>query len=379
MTPAGNTIADVWTVELAAALGGSLATATTEFSESRVLLVVVELNDGTFGVGEAGVGHTGQAARTIPALRCLIEGPYRSLLIGQQLNLTVLRGRLESAFKLEIRGLGAAALSGVDIALWDLLAKTLDRPLCEVLGGGRTGVDVYATGGQYRSATAGWSLEKEVRGYVQSGFTAVKMKVGKASASVDLERVRAVRAVLGPDIALAVDASYGFTPKQALAFARLIEPFRIDFIEAPVALGDIEGLAEVRRGSSIPIAGNEFASTVAAFKELIAHRCVDYVQPSLIMCGGITEAARIAALAGAAGLPVTLQAAGSIISTLASVHFAAANSAVVSCEVNQVHSGLGSGLSAEGLPVRQGKVKPPSAPGLGVTASLAELRELRGQ
>lgn len=372
-----NTIEDVWTFELAARQMRSIATATTRFSESRALLVVVELRDGSFGIGEAGTGHTGQASRTIPALRALIEGPYKSMLLGQSLNVAGLRRKLESAFKLEIRGIGAAALSGVDIALWDLFAKTLDRPLFEVLGGGSRPVNVYATGGHYRDAEDDWSLEEEMASYVEAGFNAVKMKAGGASAGADFERVSGVREALGPHIGLAVDASYAMTPKQAVAFSRRIEPLGIDFFEAPVALDNIVGLAEVRGQSPIPIAGNELASTFRAFRELILQGCLDYVQPSLSMCGGITEAVRIAALASAFSLPVTLQSSGSIVATLASVHFAAANPDVHSFEMNQVHKGLIGQLREESLPLSGGRVEPPVAPGLGITSSLAELRKLR--
>ncbi|HJY06108.1 MAG TPA: mandelate racemase/muconate lactonizing enzyme family protein [Bryobacteraceae bacterium] len=372
-----NTIEDVWTFELAAPQKNSIATAMTKFSESRALLVVVELRDGSFGIGEAGTGHTGQASRTIPALRALIEGPYKSMLIGQPLNVTGLRRKLESAFKLEFRGIGAAAMSGIDIALWDLFAKTLDRPLCEVLGGGSRPVIVYATGGHYRDAADGWSLEEEMRSYVDAGFNSVKMKVGGASARVDFERVSAVRAAIGSHIGLAADASYAMTPKQAVAFSSQIEPLGIDFFEAPVALNNVAGLAEVRERSPLPIAGNELASTLMAFKEYVLGGCLDYVQPSLSMCGGITEAIRIAALASAFSLPVTLQSSGSSVATLASAHFAAAIPDVHSFELNQVHKGLTGQLHEEPLTLVDGRVAPPTAPGLGVTASLAELRAFR--
>ena len=371
------TISNVWTLELACPLATPLATSTTRFAESRALLVVVEDGDGGFGVGEVGTGHLGRAHLIIPALKALIEGPLRALLVGRAVNINDLNHSLYNFVRLESRGLIAAAISGLDIAFWDLQSKRYGRPLCEVLGGALKDVPVYATGGHYRqsSARGHHELTAEMVGYVGRGFTAVKMKVGGASAAHDGERVAAVRAALGPSVGIAVDASYALMPRTALELVREIAPHRIDFLEAPVALQDTTGLAEVRERSVIPISGNEFASTAGAFHELISRRCVDLVQPSLTMCGGITEALKIVTLAAAQGLPVTLQSTGSAVAVLASLHFAAASPCVVSTELNQVHAKLFA-LLGEHPVVTNGAARPPSAPGLGLVESLDTLREL---
>lgn len=372
-------ISNVWSVEIACPLTVPLATSTTRFAESRALLVVVEDSDGSFGVGEVGTGHLGRAHLVTPALKALIEGPFRSLLVGRALNINDLNHSLYNVVRLESRGLIAAAIGGLDIAFWDLQSKRYGRPLCEVLGGAIKDIPVYATGGHYRATSSRGDdhheLTDEMLGYVARGFTAVKMKVGGASAVHDGERVAAVRQALGPETGIAVDASYALTPRTALELVREIAPYRIDFLEAPVALYDTAGLAELRGLSVIPIAGNEFASTVGAFSELISRRCVDLVQPSLTMCGGITEAMKIVALAAAQGLPVTLQSTGSAVAVLASLHFAAAFPQVVSTELNQIHAGLFTVLGEHPV-VTNGAARPPCAPGLGITEPIDTLREL---
>lgn len=192
-------------------------------------------------------------------------------------------------------GVAAWGIAAIDIALWDLLGKRLQVPVCQLLGSNRAQVPVYGSGG-WLSYSLG-ELLAEVRAYVQRGFKMVKMKVGRSNLQQDVERVRAVRQAIGDSVGLMVDANQAWTPQQAVRFATQVEELNLLWFEEPVAKDDLSGYHYVAEHTKIPIATGEREYSLDAFRELLARDCVSIVQPDALRIGGITQSVKIAHLA----------------------------------------------------------------------------------
>lgn len=338
-------------------------------------IVVVETDEGITGYGEA--------KGSPPVIRAIVETRLRPLLLGQDptrieyLWESIYNGRrLDLALKYgrpyhaaNIRGEVMCAISGVDVALWDILGKSIGLPIYRLLGGGvRDRVRAYASGGW-----AGPGLTAaEVGGYVAKGFTAVKMRVGGLDdedfPGRSLSRLAEARTAVGPHVDLMMDAHGALTVSQAVELARGAEEYRISWFEEPVVVSDdLSGLAEVRRRTSIPIATGEHEQTRFAFQTMFDAAAVDIVQPDIAIVGGLTECRRIAALAHARGAVVNPHSWGTALLWAASVQFAAATANCTIVERGQAYNPLLDDLLVEPVePAADGWVVPPDRPGLGV-------------
>ena len=262
-------------------------------------MVEIETADGTVGYGEAFGPPATNAA--------LIDEVYAPLLRGRDArDRETLWLELYNAMRDHGRkGTALEALSAVDIALWDLLGKHFGEP-CHRLAGRnyRARVAAYATG-FYRKRAAGSLtgqaplLVKEALGYVAAGFTALKVKIG-FGVEDDVSVVRAVRAAVGPEVRLMVDANHGYDRAAAREVARRLEPLAIDWFEEPLVPEDQRGLGRFRRESPIPVAAGEAEFGRWGFAELLRRDAADIVQPDCCAAGGLTEALKIADLADAA-------------------------------------------------------------------------------
>lgn len=344
--------------------------------ERRVVLVEVETDGGIVGLGEAdalGAGHLVAAA---------VEQDVKPLLVGQDpayierlhdllMRRLVLRAR---------RGPVMAAIAGIDIALWDIFGKDVGRPVFQLLGGYRDRVTAYASGGFYAEGKGLDGLAAEMRGYVERGFTAVKMKIGRLPHELlagadrcrtaprdDLERVRLVREVLGPDRALMVDVNTCWDVPTALRLGRRLEELEVAFLEEPIAADDVAGSARLAAALDLPIAGYETELSPAGFVELIERGAIDVAQPDVIRTGGFTACRKIAAVAAARHLPVAPHAFASAVSTVANLHFLAALPNGGLFEYCQYPGPLMEEL-LDGMPAvdPDGTVSLPGGPGLGV-------------
>src|SRR5207244_12048094 len=200
------------------------------------------------------------------------------------------------------RGLSISAIAGVDIALWDSLGKSLGVPVWRLLGGRRAEkMPAYASGGWAGPDKIG----DELLGYIaRGGLGAVKVRVGISDGDRrhSARRVRAAREALGPEVGLMCDAHGTLSVAEARRFCRLVEECNLAWFEEPVTADDKRGQAEVRAATDIPIASGESEFTRHDFRDLAALAAVDIMQPDLAICGGITEAMRISALASAHNL-----------------------------------------------------------------------------
>jgi len=198
------------------------------------------------------------------------------------------------------KGLMYGALSAVDTALWDLKGKIVGLPLYKLLGGNRTSIPVYASGGW--TSFSDEQLVDEMKSMVARGYRMVKFKVGVEGGSNirrDVERVRKVREAVGPDIGLLVDANNCFDAATAVQLANRIREYDIVLFEEPVFADDIPGLARFKRGTDIPLGTGEHEYTKFGVRDLLMHDAVDVVQVDVARVGGYTELLKAAALAQA--------------------------------------------------------------------------------
>jgi D-galactarolactone cycloisomerase len=287
-------------------------------------LVEVMTDEGISGWGEAfaqGLEPPEIAATVIDkALRPLVTG-------ADPLDTEVLWHRMYHM----TRGYGrkgsvVAAISAVDIALWDIAGKFYDAPVYKLLGGAfRTRVQPYATGFyRIKGQGEGKRLAEEALRHFEAGFSLMKVKLGYGIED-DIACMREIgRAIEGKPITLMVDTNHAYGRAEALRLGRALEEYDLRWYEEPVAPEDIAGYVEMRAKLSMPIAGGENEHTLFGFRELLSASAVDIAQPDIGSCGGISAARHIMALAQSHGVQVNPHVWGSAIAQAVSLHVIAA-------------------------------------------------------
>jgi D-galactarolactone cycloisomerase len=289
-------IAEVRTHVLEARLSQPFSWSFNRTDLRSTCLVEIICEDGTSGWGEC----FGPAR-----LNAAIIAAYRPILVGEDALATERHWQtLYNQFRDQgQKGLAITALSGVDIALWDLKGKHFDAPVHVLMGGPlRREVAAYATG-TYRTDTGDpmQYILDEVRGYVAEGFGAVKLKIGFGVVE-DVALIRAVREAIGPRVGLMLDANHGYDTIEAIAVGRAVEACDIGWFEEPVVPDDLDSYVEVRRGQPIPVAGGECEFTRWGFREILTRRAIDILQPDTCAAGGLSECKKIADMATAFGV-----------------------------------------------------------------------------
>ena len=284
------------------------------------IIVRVETSEGITGYGEA---HPG---RSPGAIVSLIHNTLRPLLIGMKATDCVGAWQRVHRMQLSSHGLGAGtclALSGIDMALWDIRGKAAKMPLYELLGGSRRRIPAYAGGISMGFQPAG-ALAEEAQEYVAQGYKAVKLRLGD-TAKNDIERVRKVRAVLGDDIDILTDANTGYTIADVRRVMPVLAEIQAGWLEEPFACNDFASYREAAKISPlVPLAAGENHFTRFEFGQMLEARAVQVWQPDLSKSGGITEAVRIAAMASAFRIPVHAHSSATGLNHAATLHFLAA-------------------------------------------------------
>lgn len=352
-------------------MGDKVWNAQMRWNTKNVLIVFAETDTEHIGLGECWVSGASVDAMTKTieqdiAPHVVGKNPFQVNAIWQQVfQSTAVSGR---------RAITSAALSGVDTALWDLMGKHTNTPLYQLLGAASESVRCYASAGLYGKDKGLTELAAEVSSYQQQNFVDVKIKVAGVSLAEDIERVRTVRETIGADARLMVDANYNLDVPHAVRMATAFAPFDIYWFEAPVHPDDVAGQVIVNQKSSIPVCGNETEWGVQAFRRLIDARAVEYVQPDLAVCGGISEARRIADYAAAHHMPVTLHASSTVILLAASLHLGAGLRQIDSLEYHMLHHWLADRFpDADFTADVGGRLKPPPGAGIGLKLSPEEL------
>jgi D-galactarolactone cycloisomerase len=344
------------------------------------LLVRIGTDAGVEGWGEGGQTGPPELTKVVVdhALAPLLTGedPFASAMLWERM--------YDATRDYGQKGTVIGAISGVDIALWDLKGRALGVPVYALLGGPfRDRVVPYATGmyvkhGRDRADQIRL-LQAEACGYVAQGFSAMKMKIGFFHPKEDIALVGAIRQAIGDQILLAVDANHAYNAYTAIEVGRAIEPCRIAWFEEPVPPEDLQGYLQVKARVNIPISGGEVEYTSFGARGLIAERAVDIIQPDTCGCGGITECWRIAALARAYGVQYFPHVWGSVVGLAASLQLLAslppcpptANPAAYYqeplLEFDRNASPLRDELSIQPIGLEDGVVRIPQGPGLGIT------------
>jgi D-galactarolactone cycloisomerase len=287
-------------------------------------LVEVVTDDGIVGWGEA----FAQGLEPPEIAAAVIEHALAPIVLGRDpLDVEVL---WHSMYHLTRdygrKGSVVAAISAVDIALWDIAGKVRGQPIHRLLGGAfRTRVQPYATG-FYRIAGQGEAvrLADEALNHFDAGFTLMKVKLGYG-VDDDLACMHAIgKAIQGKPIRLMIDTNHAYGRAEALRLGRALAEFDLRWYEEPVAPEDLQGYVELRQKLPMPIAGGENEHTLFGFRDLLAAGCVDVAQPDIGSCGGITAGRHIATLAQAHGVQVNPHVWGSAIAQAASLQFIAA-------------------------------------------------------
>jgi len=338
----------------------------------EVLLVIVETDSGLIGYGES-VSYGGLYAVYAAVKKVLVP-----MLRGHEVDgIADLWDRMYKAtFRLGRRGIMISAMSGIDIALWDLLGKELGAPIYRLLGGRAKRIKGYITGGYYREGKDIRELVEEVKNYVKQGFKTVKIKVGGVELAEDLRRLRAIREEFGDSLEIAVDANNVYSFNEALKAGREFEKLGVIFFEEPIMTDFPDLSAELARTLEIPIAGFETAYTLYEFRELISKRAVDIVQADAAWNGGITEIHRIGVMARAYGLPLIPHYSAGGVGFVASLHVALAMGSPM-VEYHLRPNKLREGLAGDAIKYENGEFLPPAGPGLGIKPSEKVIEEYK--
>lgn len=387
-------ITDVTTIKLTYDLPVPMADAVHYMPSRPTLLVQVHTNEGIVGLGEA-AAYGGYLEST----EAVILGELKATIVGHDpFRIERLWSMMASrAHQRGRRGMLMMAISGIDIALWDIVGQATKTPVYRLLGAYRDTLDAYASAGFYAEGKDPQALAEEVGTYASRNFKAVKIKVGRnpelmtnmlhdmvrpeyatASLEEDVERVRLARQAIGPGVRLAIDANNAWTPSVALKFMREVESLDIAWLEEPVSTEDVDGSALVAHQLDTPVSGYETETGLPGFRELIVRHAVDIVQPDVIWTGGITESRKVAALAQAYSLPVIPHVFSSAVASIANMHLIAALPNAGLLEFDQNPNPLRTELFEE--PIQSspdGTVKLPDRPGLGVTLNQETIARYR--
>jgi len=327
----------------------------------KQIIVRVITDGGLVGVGEA-------FAYGAPlAVASVIEESLAPLLVGQDpLRIEALVDLMHRATMIYgRRGLAMFAISGVEIALWDLLGKLRGAPVYELLGGAvRPRLPVYASLLRYDSPAA---VAEACRHFVSQGFRMLKVH------QTDVASVRAAREAVGPEVELMLDTNCPWTPLEAVAMARALAPYRLFWLEEPVwPPEDYAGLARVAADTETPIALGENESTLFGFGEIVRQRAADILQPSITKVGGISEFRKIVALAQAANLPIAPHSFYFGPGLAATLHVAATFGGSLPVEFpTGEHE---TPFLTRPLQARDGWIEVPTGPGLGVEINEEAIR-----
>jgi L-alanine-DL-glutamate epimerase and related enzymes of enolase superfamily len=322
--------------------------------------VRIETEDGLTGLGECYAGVF------VPELVVQMMNLIGEKLIGYDpQNVLQLQGMMTRFTSYWGNGGFAKNVIGaIEIALWDLKGKALGVPVYELLGGAKVNeIDLYASGGLAKSLD---DLADELRGYVDRGFKAVKIR----DRDFEIEPVRVSRDAIGENVQLIVDTNQSFFPQpkrynKALRYAHAITDFDVLFLEEPLGVDDFNGYRKLVQASPLPISGGETLNSAAIFRRHIEDRAFDIVQPDATVIGGIGECLEVLKEAEANGLGGICHAFGAAPCQAANVHAAfAAGSRMI--EWATPPNPLRDVMKTEAWKISDGRISKPTAPGLGI-------------
>ena len=202
------------------------------------------------------------------------------------------------------KGVTISALSAIDVACWDMVGRAANMPLHHMFGACRDRVKTYASGGLWLSQSID-SLVEQATGFIEYGFTGMKIRVGSGTIRYDVERVKAVRDAIGPDIELMADVNQALRPKEAIKLGDELAQFDLLWLEEPVAAHDLEGHAKVTAALVTPVASGETEYTRFGMQAMIDAEACDILMPDLQRIGGYSEMLKVGHIASVQNLTIS--------------------------------------------------------------------------
>ena len=370
-------ITEVHTHLLDYPLETAFESASMRFTRRQHVLVEIVCNDGTTGWGEC-LGPARPNAAVVKA--------YAPHLIGRSpLDTEVVWQELYNLFRDQgQRGLTMTALSGIDVALWDIKGRHFGVPVSVLLGGRvRECVQAYATGSFRRDGVDRVADNAtECAAHAAAGFHAVKIKIG-FGVEADLETIRAVRDAIGADTRMMIDANHGYNIGEAIELGKRAAEFDIDWFEEPVIPEQLHAYRAVRAGQPIPVAGGETWHGRFGFREPLEMGCIDIAQPDLCGTGGFTEMRRVADMAALRGVRLVPHIWGTAVQIAASLQFVAAllpdpprrDPLAPIFEFDRTHNPFRQAIVTRPIEHESGTIAIPDGPGLGIEINRDALAE----
>jgi D-galactarolactone cycloisomerase len=359
--------------QLNAPLASPFRWATGTARERTAVLVRIDTDAGLVGWGEA---------LPFPAAR-VISDFLSPLLLGKDaLERASLVALMHTAVNRagERRGVKFAAIGACEIALWDLAARAAGEPLHKLLGEAkRNRVAVYASGLYYPVGETRHDTRAEAAGYLERGFTRIKMKIGGLQLPDELERISAVRGVIGSHNSLMVDANQVYDADAAAGLSGTLKDLDVAWLEEPLPADDIAGYRRLSARAQVPLAAGENLYGRESFDAFLADRSLGVAQPNVGNVGGLAEALAVAQAAHANGLRVALHFWGTPVALAASLHLAAClpageDSPLV--ELDCTPNPLREILRESWMELLEGTLAVPEGPGLGLLVDEPALMRL---